>query len=327
MRHLFLAYAVIVLPAARVSAAELELIQTIALKGKAGGLDHVALDAKRDRLFVANKANNTLDVVDLKTGTLLKQVPNQTGIQGVAYAADLDRVYVGLGTNGMCNVLEGNEYKAVKTIKFADDSDNVRYNAKTQTVYVAHAEKALGVISARTNSLKIDIKLPAAAEGFDMERTRPRMYVATPDPCQVVVIDTAKNEVAAVYPVKKAGGAHPIALDEANHRVYLGCRKEPMVVVVDTETGKEVGGAVIPEDVDDLYFDAGRKKVYASCGEGFIAVLKATDADHVEMLEKVPTAKGAKTCLFVPETGKLYLAVPRQEGKDGPEVRIFQAKK
>src|SRR5205814_5167562 len=83
---------------------ELELVQTIPLKGKAGNLDHLALDTKRDRLLVANKANDTLDVVDLKSGTLLKQVPNQTGVQGIAYAADLDRVFIGLGTNGLCNV-------------------------------------------------------------------------------------------------------------------------------------------------------------------------------------------------------------------------------
>ena len=65
---------------------------------------------------------------------------------------------------------------------------------------------------------------------------------------------------------------------------------------------------------------------YASCGDGFLAALKQVDADHVEMLEKVPTAKGAKTCLYVPETGRLYLGVPRQEGKDGPEIWIYQAK-
>ncbi len=308
------------------AAAELELIQTIPLKGRAGNLDHLALDSKRDRLLVANKANNTLDVVDLKAGALLRQVPNQTGIQGIAYAADLDRVYVGLGTNGLCNVLDGETYKAVKTIKFADDADNVRYNPATQTAYVAHAEKSLGVISAKTNALKADIKLPAAAEAFALEAKRPRIYLATPEPCQVVVIDTAKNEVATVYPVKTAAGAHPIALDEAAHRVYLGCRKEPMVVVVDTETGKEVGGVPIPADVDDLFLDAGRKRLYASCGEGVLAVLKVTDADRVEVVEKIPTAKGARTCLYVPETGRLYLAVPRQEGKDGPEVRVYRAK-
>jgi len=78
--------------------------------------------------------------------------------------------------------------------------------------------------------------------------------------------------------------------------------------------------------VDDLFLDAARKRLYASCGEGFLAVLKVTDANKVELVEKVPTVKGARTCLYVPATGKLYLAVPRQEGKDGPEIRVFQAK-
>jgi len=312
--------------AALAPAAELELIQTIPLKGKAGGLDHLALDTKRDRLLVANKTNNTLDVIDLKAGTLLKQVPNQTGVQGIAFAADVDRVFVGLGTNGLCNVFDADSYKAVKTIKFADDCDNVRYNPKTQLVYVAHAEQSLGVISAKTNALKADIKLPAAAEAFVLESGRSVAYVAAPSPCQVIVIDTAKNEVKASYPVKAAGAAHPIALDEAAHRVFVGCRKEPKVVIMDTESGKEVGEAEIPGDVDDLFHDGGRKRLYASCGEGFLAVLKVTDADHIEMAEKIPTTKGAKTCFYVPETGKLFLAVPRQEGKDGPEIRVYQAK-
>jgi DNA-binding beta-propeller fold protein YncE len=308
------------------SAAELELVQTIPLKGKAGNLDHVALDAKRDRLLVANKPNNTLDVVDLKTGKLMKQVPNQTGIQGIAVAPDLNRVFVGLGTNGLCNVFDAETYRPVKTIKFADDADNVLYNPRTQLTYVAHAEASLGVINAKTNALKADIKLPGGAESFQVEAQRPRLYLNTPEPSQVVVIDTDKNEIVTSYPVKLAEGPHPMALDEANHRVYVGCRKGAKVVVLDTESGKELGSAEIADGVDDMFLDTGRKRIYASCGDGFIAIVKVVDADHLETIEKMPTAKGAKTCLFVPETGRLYLAVPRQEGKDGPEIRIYQAK-
>jgi DNA-binding beta-propeller fold protein YncE len=313
-------------PAWPARGAELELLQTIALKGKAGNLDHLAIDAKRERLFVANKPNNTLDIVDLKAGKLLEQKPNQTAIQGIAYAPDLDRIYVGLGSNGLCNVFDGNTYKVLKTIKFKDDADNVRYNSKTHRVYVAHAEKALGVIDAKTFALKADIKLPGSAEGFEMETKRPRMYLNTPSPSQLVVIDTDSNEVVTVYPVKMAGGGHPLALDEEKHRVYVGCRKEPMIVVLDTETGKEMAGVPIPAGVDDLFLDAKRKRLYASCGEGVLVVLKQVDTDHVETVEKIPTAPGAKTCLYVPETGRLYLAVPRQEGKDGPEIRVYQAK-
>ena len=122
--------------------ASLELMGTIVLKGKPGKLDHLALDAKRERLFVANKVNNTLDVVDLKAGKLLQQLPNQFGVQGIAYAADLDRVYSALGTGGFCNIFDGSDYKLLKTIKFADDSDNVRYNAKTGRVYVNLEDKS-----------------------------------------------------------------------------------------------------------------------------------------------------------------------------------------
>jgi DNA-binding beta-propeller fold protein YncE len=309
-----------------VSAAELELIQTIPLKGKPGNLDHVALDAKRDRLLVANKANNTLDVVDLKTGALIKQVPNQTGIQGIGVAPDLNRIFVGLGTNGLCNVFDAETYRAVKTIKFADDADNVLYNPRTHLTYVAHAESALGVINARSNALKADIKLPGGAESFQVETQRPRLYVNIPSPSQVAVIDTEKNEVVTSYPVKLAEGPHPMALDEANHRVYVGCRKAPLVVVLDTESGKELGSAPIADGVDDMFLDTGRKRIYASCGEGFLVVIKVVDNDHIETVEKIPTAKGAKTCLFVQETGRLYLAVPRQEGKEGPEIQVYQAK-
>jgi DNA-binding beta-propeller fold protein YncE len=307
-------------------AAELELVQTIPLKGKAGGLDHLAIDAKRERLFVANKVNNTLDIVDLKAGKLLEQKSNQTAIQGIAYAPDLDRVFVGLGSNGLCNAFDGETYKLLKTVSFKDDADNVRYNPAKGVVYVAHAEKALGVMDAKTFAKKADIKLPGPAEGFQIESKRPKLYLVTPAPSQLVVIDTDKNEVVTTYPIKSAANGHPVALDEANHRVFVGCRKEPMIVVMDTETGKEVATIPIPADVDDVYLDAKRKRLYASCGEGSIVVIEQQDADHYKEVEKVPTAKGAKTCLYVADTSRLYLAVPQQEGKDGPEVRVYQVK-
>jgi hypothetical protein len=306
--------------------ASFQLVQTIDMKGKSGNLDHLTLDAKHDRLLVANKVNNTLDVVDLKAGKLLKQIPNQSGVQGVAYAADLDRVFTALGTGGFCNVFDGGNYKLLKTIKFADDADNVRYNPKTGLVYVAHAEKAVGVIDAKTLEVKTDIKLPGAAEGLALEAARPRLYVNIPTPCQVAVVDTQKNEITGSFPVKMAGNMHPLALDEPNHRLLLGCRKEPMVIVMDSESGKEIANVPIPGGVDDVFLDAKRKRLYASCGDGFLMVLRQLDADRYEVAEKIPTAKGARTCYFDDDTGRLFLGVPRQEGKMGPEIRVYQAR-
>jgi DNA-binding beta-propeller fold protein YncE len=306
--------------------APLELVQTIVLKGRVGKLDHLIYDAKSGRVFLANKVNNTVDVVDVKGGKLLKQLTGQAGAQGLAYANDLERLYVGLGTGGFCNIFSGTNYQLLKTVKFADDADNVRYNPRTHLVYVAHAEKALGVINGESLEQTADIELPGSAESFQLESARPRLYLNIPSPSQVVVIDTEKNAVANHYPLKMAGANYPMALDEANHRIFIGCRKKPMLVVMDTESGTEVAGVEIPGDTDDVHFDAKRKRIYASCGDGSIAVIKQNDADHYELVENVSTVKDARTCCLDPDTGRIYLGVPRQPGKPGPEIRVYEPK-
>jgi len=304
----------------------LERIQTIALKGKAGKLDHLIVDGKNQRLFQANKVNNTLDVVDLQAGKLVKQMAGQAGVQGLAFAGDLDRLFAALGTGGYCNIFDGKSFKLIKTIKFMDDADNVRYNAGTHLVYVAHAEKALGVIDGQSLELKADINLPGSAESFQLEKGRPRLYLNVPSPAQVVVIDTEKNEIVKSYLLKTAAANYPLALDEMNHRLFIGCRKKPMVVVMDSETGAEVASIPIPADTDDVFYDAARKRIYASCGEGYIAVIRQLDADHYEALEKLPTIKDARTSYFEPEMSRFYLAVPRQPRKEGPEIWVYQAR-
>jgi DNA-binding beta-propeller fold protein YncE len=316
----------LVLGSCRVWSAEpatLELLQTIPLKGATGRLDHMAIDSKNGRLFVANLSNNSLDIVDLKAGKLLKQIPDQKKVQGIAYAPDLDRIFVGNGIGGECNVFDGKDYKLLKSIKLPG-ADNVRYLASRRVVYVGHAEKALSAIDAQTYEVKAEIELPGRPEGFQLETKRPRLYMNTVDPTRLVVVDAEKNEVLHRYPVKLAGRAYPMAVDETNHRLFLDCRNKPSIVVMDSETGKEVASVAIPEDIDDLFFDAKNKRLYASCGAGALAVVRQRDADHYESEETIPTVKLARTCFFDPAGERLYLIVPRQENEDGPTIRVYK---
>src|SRR5262245_56924827 len=118
--------------------AMMELLETSPLTGAPGRLDPLAIDGKHSRLFVANLSNNSLDIVDLKAGKLIKQIPDQKKIQGIAYAPDLDRIYVGNGTSGECNIFDGKDYKLLKSLPFPG-ADNVRYLARRHLVYVGHA--------------------------------------------------------------------------------------------------------------------------------------------------------------------------------------------
>jgi DNA-binding beta-propeller fold protein YncE len=303
----------------------LELVGTIPMKGEPGRLDHLALDAKGQRLFVANLSNNSLDVIDLKGGKLVKQITGQRKIQGVAYVPDLDRVFVGNGQDGVCNAFDGKTYEKVGSVKL-EDADNVRYDPRTKLVYVTHAENALSALDPMTLKVKATVKLPGAPEAFQFDPSRPRLYVNIPEPAQVAVIDTDKNEVVARYPLTLAGANYPLALDAKEGRLFVGCRTKPMVVILDAGTGKEVGSVEIPGDTDDVFFDAKRDRLYASCGAGFVAVLAKKGADRWEVIERIAVPKLTRTCLFDPESGRLYVPVPRQEGRDGPELRIYQAR-
>jgi DNA-binding beta-propeller fold protein YncE len=303
----------------------LELVQTIPLQGAAGRLDHLALDAKGNRLFIGNLSNNSLDVVDLEAGKLLRQIPDQQKIQGVAYVPAVNRIFVGNGKDGACNVFDANTYALLRSLKL-DDADNVRYDSRTRRVFVAHAENGLSAIDPATMEVKATIKLPGAPEAFQLDPSRPRLYINIPTPCQVAVVDTEKNEIVRNFPLSLAQANYPLAFDSQHGRLYVGCRKKPTVVVLDVETGRETAGIPIPGDIDDLFYDSKRDRLYASCGEGILAVLQRKATDSFEVIDTIPTGKLARTCLFDADHGRLYLPVPRQAVTDHPELRVFQAK-
>src|SRR5215472_9649124 len=179
--------AALLLVAAQAFASDaLVLKQTIPLKGVPGKLDHLAVDEKGERLFVANKPNNTLDIVDLKAGKLIKQIPDQGKVSGVDYAADLDMIYVGNGA-GICNAFKGKDYSPVFSTP-APNADNVHYHSGLKLVYVGQDE-ILSVLDAKTGDVKAKIELPGAVHGFQIDEKAGKVYAVLTKPNLVAVVD------------------------------------------------------------------------------------------------------------------------------------------
>jgi hypothetical protein len=131
-------------------------------------------------------------------------------------------------------------------------------------------------------------------------------------------------KVIATWSVVGAKSNFPLALDEANHRLFVGCRRPAKVLVYDTSTGKAVGSFEIVGDTDDLFYDAARKRLYVSGGEGYLDVFQEENAGRFARIARVATAPGARTSLFVPEQSRLYIAIPHR-GSQKPEVRVYEA--
>jgi DNA-binding beta-propeller fold protein YncE len=302
----------------------LTLEKTIPMPRVEARIDHMAADVTGQRLFVAALANNTVEVLDLKAGTTIQSLSGFAEPQGIAYVPELNRVFIANGQDGTCRILDGQSFKAITSVHCGDDADNVRYDAKAGRIWVGYGGGALAALDAKTGAKVADIKLAGHPESFRLETGTPRIFVNVPKANHIAVVDRDKGKVTATWPLNEAKSNFPLYLDEANHRLFAGCRSPARLLVYDYAAGRQVASLPISRDTDDLFYDAANKRVYVSCGQGTIDVIQQTDADHYAALKTITTATGARTSLFVPELKILCLAVPHG-GSQQAEIRVYTA--
>jgi DNA-binding beta-propeller fold protein YncE len=242
--------------------------------------------------------------------------------QGVLYVPAADRLYVANDKDGTVRILDGTSFKPLKTLEYGDDADNLRYDSAKQHVYVGFGDGGLGEFD--TDGQKIsETKLDAHPESFQLEKNRPRIYVNLPKSFKIVVVDRDKHTVQSTWPTGGPQANYPMALDEADHRLFVVTRFPARLLVFNTETGKVIHSLPAVGDCDDVFYDQERKRIYASGGEGAISVFGQQTADEYKELARIPTVKGARTTFFSPELGRLYLAVRRQ-GSQPASIQVFE---
>jgi DNA-binding beta-propeller fold protein YncE len=288
-----------------------------------GRIDHFAFDVAGERLFVCALGNNTVEVVDLREGVRVHSITGFGAPQGIAYIPELNRIFVANDRGGICKIYDGKSFQAVGELDFKDDADNVRYNSATKQIYVGFGSGGIAVVNAPDGKQIGSIKLSAHPEAFELEKTGKRIFVNVPNSRHVAVIDRDKSEVVATWKTDLAFANFPMALDEVNHRLFVGCRLPSKLVVLNTESGDVVAKIDISGDPDDVFYDRKRHRIYAICGAGKIDIIEQTDASNYKALTKIDTAEGARTGLFVPERDTLFVAVPHR-GSQQAEIRAYR---
>ncbi len=301
--------------------AGLVLRQTVALPGVEGRFDHASYDAATHRLFFAALGNNTVEVLDVAQG---KRVHTITGLEkptGVVFLAGENLLVVASGEDGTCRFYDGTSYAEKGRIRDVEDADNVRFDAKAGRVYLGYGDGALGVIDPKAMKLVKSIPLPKHPESFQLESAGPRIFVNIPDAKQIAVVDRETQKVVATWAASDFRANFPMALDERDQRLFIGCRSPARLLAYDTQNGKCVADAPLGGDIDDLFFEAKGSRLMASCGEGMIDVFHFEAPERLERVGRVSSAAGARTSFFRPEAG-FFLAVPHRGGQQA-EIRVF----
>ena len=301
----------------------LELKQTIALRGVEGRIDHLTYDAAGERLFVCALGNNTVEVVDLRKGDRIHSITGLGSPQGILYTRDPDRLFVANDKGGILKIYDTKSFQLISELNLKDDADNVRYDSATRKVYVGFGSGGIAVINAWDGKQVGSIKLSAHPEAFELEKNGGRIFVNVPNSRHVAVIDRDKGEVIARWQTDLAFGNFPMALDEANHRLFVGCRVPSKLVVLNTDSGNVVEKIDISGDPDEVFYDNKRHRIYIICGAGKINILDQIDPNTYAVSTNIDTTEGARTGLFVPERGTLFVAVPHRASQQA-EIRCYQ---
>lgn len=312
--------------------AALTLKGQIDLSNVNGRIDHFSADLKNQRVFMSALGNSTVEALDIRTGKRIHSIPGLDEPQGVLYDPDSNHIFVASGGDGTTKVFDGTSFELVTTVKFAHDADNVRYDARSHRIVVGYGGVAMGLIGGGalafldSGGKKLgEIPVDAHPESFQLEKSGTRIFVNVPVRKEIEVADTEKNAVIAKWPLTSASSNYPMALDEAHHRLFVGCRSPARMLVIDTESGKQLAAVEIVGDTDDLFYDASNGRIYVIGGGGFVDVIERKDPDRYERISHIPTASGARTGFFVPDWRQLFVAVPHR-GEQLSKVLVYETK-
>jgi DNA-binding beta-propeller fold protein YncE len=311
-------------------AAPLKLAQTYKLPADVkGNFDHFAIDLAGNRLFATPEAYEAVLVIDLKTGNLIHKISGIEKPHAILYRGDLKRLYVTDGEAGDVKIVDSESYKIVSSVKLLEDADSIGYDPGTKFLYIDNGGgdvhqtySMLSVVDTTTGKKVADMKVDGdTLEAMVLEKSSSRIYLNNKAESQVDVIDREKRTLIASWPITLAKTNVAMAYDEANHRLFIACRSGG-IVVLDTQTGKELSVLPITKGVDDLVFDPASKRLYASC-DGDVSVYQQNSADNYKLLGKVPTGPLARTALLVPQLNRYFVAVP-QHGTASAEIMVFE---
>lgn len=299
------------------------LTQKIVLPNVQSGFNHMSVDAAHQRLFAAVPNDQTVEIVDLKTGKPWRSLRGERPA-AARYAPEFDQLYVSRGQS--VYIYNAQTFDVVTSIDLHSRLDELQYDATVKELYVgcmSDGKEGVAVIAIPQGKLVTKIRTPDSPQGIAVELGAKRIFANVPNLRQVAVIDRTRRRLLAPWYVRRVRDNTPMALDRAHHRLFLGGREPPRLVVLDTSSGQAVAEVPIDNFADDMFWDAARRRIYVSC-DGFVDVVEQQDGDHYRLLGRVTTGPDAATSTFSSELGSLYVGVPRHN-REPAAILVFKA--
>ena len=272
-----------------------------------GGFDYVTFDAKSKRLFLAHATK--VDVVDSGTGKVLGSIPDTPGVHGVALANEFHHGFTSNGAEHKVSMFDSRTLQVIRKIDVGKGPDGIYCHPGTKRVFTNnHGSHDITAIDAKSGKVVGTVAIQGDGEQAVFGLPDGLIYVNSEDTNEVVVFDPKSLEVKRRMPL---GGVAQtptgLAYDAKNQRLFIACRKEPILIVMDAVSGRVITSLPIGGVSDWAEYEGGM--VYVSTGEGILNVFRRQkpSADVYEDAGAVRTQPSAKTMALDRKSGRIYL--------------------
>jgi DNA-binding beta-propeller fold protein YncE len=268
--------------------------------------------------------------VSLGTGKVLQTVVGPFNRnQGAEYLDNLSKVAISNGRSGTVVFLDTAGLGVRKTVGIGLGADLMAYDAAHRELFVDHGGRdsnrgfgAVAVIDAAREELVADISTDFRPAAMASEAAGPRLYLCVPGANQIAVIDRPSRQIVARYTPATAKKPVSVALDEADHRLFVLDRIPARLVVLDTRSGATVASLPTVGECEDVFFDAAHRRLYATGLEGVVYCYSQESADAYSLTARVPVREHAGSSLLIPELNRFVVAVA-EHGGNCPELWVY----
>lgn len=292
--------------------------------GGEGGWDYLSVDPGAHRLYVAH--GTKVVAIDTQANKVVGEVTETPGVHGFVAASDLGR---GFSSNGRENKVSIVDLKTLKTLQKVDTGENpdaILYEPSHKEVYAFNGRgKSATVIDAQSGKVVATVPLEGKPETAQADPKAGKVYVNIEDTNAIKVIDMATHKVTDTWPIAPGEGASGMAIDVAQHRLFLGCDNK-LMLMVDSSNGKVVYSVPIGDGVDSNWYDPGTKLAFSSNGgAGTVTIAREESPAVLKVVQTLKTARGGRTMALDPLTHTIYVAAtdyePQPAGsKDRPKA-------
>jgi len=278
--------------------------------GGGGGFDYLTVDGAAKRVYLSHSTE--VVVIDTATNTVVGRIADTPGVHGIAVGPD-GKLYTTNGREDKVSVVDAKTLQTLAKIETGRNPDAITYDPKKKEIYAwNHTGHSASVIDTTTGKVTATIPLAGVAEsgGVDGDRA----FVNIEDKDSIDVIDANKHEVVAHWPVAPAESPTGMAVDAANHRIFVG--GGPELVMIDDTSGKIVAHVPICTGTDATGYDPSTKLVFVSCSDGKVTIAHMDGPDKLSVVQTLETSRGSRTSAIDPATHRLYLAAVSYQPPD-----------